>query len=111
METSEEGVGVHSLVRNTLGVEGHAKPLSWGLRRVISGSLIHMDLHKPNNKFGARTHKTQHYLNLGEAITFPPIVLFVLGHMACTQMSFCVELPSWESRNSLNSDSWHFESP
>jgi hypothetical protein len=33
-----------------LGVEGHAGAPGWGLGRVTSGSIIHMDLHKPNNK-------------------------------------------------------------
>ncbi len=57
-----------------------------GLGRLISSSIIHTDLHKPNNKlvnaqlehFGARTnhgqtriHKTHHDPNLGEATTFP----------------------------------------
>ncbi len=51
VKTSEgEGVGVRSLVRNTLGVEGHARALGWGLGRVMSKSITHMDLHKPNNK-------------------------------------------------------------
>jgi hypothetical protein len=31
-------------------VEGHAEALGWGLGRVISKSIIHIDLHKPNNK-------------------------------------------------------------
>jgi hypothetical protein len=43
-------VGVHSPTRSTSGVEGHARILVWGLRRVTSGLIIHMDLHKPNNK-------------------------------------------------------------
>ncbi len=38
-----QGVGVLSLVRNTLGVKGHARDLGWGLKRVTSGSIIHMD--------------------------------------------------------------------
>jgi hypothetical protein len=33
-----------------LGVKGHAKALGWGLERVTSGSIIHTDLHKLNNK-------------------------------------------------------------
>jgi len=32
VETMEEGVGVRSLVRNTLGVEGHVGVPRWGLR-------------------------------------------------------------------------------
>ncbi len=39
-----------SLARNTLKVEGHARALGWGLRSVTSTSIIHTDLHKPNNK-------------------------------------------------------------
>jgi hypothetical protein len=46
--TKGEGVGVHSLACNTSGVEGCARALVWGLRRMTSGSIIHMNLHKPN---------------------------------------------------------------
>jgi hypothetical protein len=48
--TYEEKVGVHSLICNTLGVEGRVRALRWGLRQMTSGSIIHTDLHKPNNK-------------------------------------------------------------
>jgi hypothetical protein len=43
-------VGVRSLACSILGVEGHIGALRWGLGRVTSGSIIHTDLHKPNNK-------------------------------------------------------------
>jgi len=46
----EKGVGVRSLVRNTLGVKKHIRPPRWGLEQVTSESIIHMDLHKLNNK-------------------------------------------------------------
>jgi hypothetical protein len=45
-----KGVGACSLARNTLGVEGHAGALGWGLRRLTSKSITHTNLHKPNNK-------------------------------------------------------------
>jgi hypothetical protein len=45
-----ERVGVHSLAHNTLGVKGHAGASKWGLEKVITRSIIHTDLHKPNNK-------------------------------------------------------------
>jgi hypothetical protein len=52
------------------------------------------------NIFGAwtnhgqtRTHKTHHDPDLGEASTFPFIVLSVHGHGPCTQMSFCPRTP------------------
>jgi len=48
--TEEKGVGICSLVRNTLGVEGLVGDSGWGLKQVTSGSIIHTDLHKPNNK-------------------------------------------------------------
>jgi len=35
------------------------------------------------------THNIHHGLDLGEAIIFPLIVLFMSSHEACTQMSFC----------------------
>jgi hypothetical protein len=50
--------------------------------------------------FGAQTnygqtqiHETHHGLDLGEATTFPLIVLFMTGHGAYTQMSFCPRTP------------------
>ncbi len=48
--TELEGVEVCFLTCSILGVEGRAGALGWGLGRVTSGSIIHMDLHKPNNK-------------------------------------------------------------
>ncbi len=45
-----EGVGARSLAHNTFEVEGCAGAPGWGLGRVKSKSIIHMDLHKPNNK-------------------------------------------------------------
>jgi hypothetical protein len=38
-------------------------------------------------------HKTHHDLDLGEATTFLLIVFSMLGHEACTQMSFCLKTP------------------
>jgi hypothetical protein len=46
----EEGVEACSLVRNISGVEGCARALGWGLRRLTSKSIIHTDFHKLNNK-------------------------------------------------------------
>jgi hypothetical protein len=46
----EYGKGVRSLAHNTLGVERSVGALEWGLGQVTSGSIIHMDLHKLNNK-------------------------------------------------------------
>jgi len=45
-----EGVGVRSLVRNISRIEEHVGAPRWGLGRLISKSIIHIDLHKPNNK-------------------------------------------------------------
>ncbi len=46
----EGGVGACSLTHSTLRVEGHVGAPGWGPRKVISKSITHMDLHKPNNK-------------------------------------------------------------
>jgi hypothetical protein len=46
----EEGGGMHSLVRSTLGVEECVGALGLGLGRLTSKSITHTDLHKPNNK-------------------------------------------------------------
>jgi hypothetical protein len=35
---------------NTEGLEGSVGALGWELERLTSGSIIHRDLHKPNNK-------------------------------------------------------------
>jgi hypothetical protein len=45
-----EGVRVHSLVYNTSGVKGCAGVPRWGLSKLTSKSITHMNLHKPNNK-------------------------------------------------------------
>jgi len=44
-----ERIGARSLAHSTLGVEGHVGAPGWGLGRLISKSIIHTDLHKPNN--------------------------------------------------------------
>jgi hypothetical protein len=48
--TKEEWVGVHSLTCNTFGGRGRVGAPRWGLRQMTSGSIIHTNLHKPNNK-------------------------------------------------------------
>jgi hypothetical protein len=45
-----EGIEVCSLACKTLRVEGCARTLGWGLGRLISKSITHIDLHKPNDK-------------------------------------------------------------
>jgi hypothetical protein len=51
MKTTEgEGIGARSLAHNILGVEGRVGAPGWGLGRLTSKSITHMDLHKPNNK-------------------------------------------------------------
>ncbi len=46
----EQGVGAHSFVHNTLGVDERVEDLGWGLGRVTSKSITHTDLHKLNHK-------------------------------------------------------------
>jgi hypothetical protein len=43
-------VGVQSMACNISGVEGRARAWGWGLGRLTSNSIIHTNLHKPNNK-------------------------------------------------------------
>jgi len=51
MKTMEgEGIETRFLARSTSGVEGRARAPGWGLGRLTSKSITHMDLHKPNNK-------------------------------------------------------------
>ncbi len=90
------GVGVHSLVHNTLGVEALCVgALGWGLMKMTSKAIIHTS-HKQT-----QTHKTHHNPDLGEATTFPPIVFSVPGHGANTQMSFCPRTPKLEVSKNL----------
>jgi hypothetical protein len=46
----EKRIGTCSLAFSTLRVKGRVGVLGWGLGRVTSKSITHMDLHKPNNK-------------------------------------------------------------
>jgi hypothetical protein len=48
--TKGQGVGVRSLARSALGIEGRVGHLGWGLGRMTSESIIHTNLHKPNNE-------------------------------------------------------------
>jgi hypothetical protein len=48
--TKGYGIGVHSMARSTSRVEGRVGAPKWGLGRVTSESIIHVDLQKPNNK-------------------------------------------------------------
>ncbi len=48
--TEREGVGACSLTHSTLGLEGCVGAPGWGLGRLTSKSLIHTNLHKPNNR-------------------------------------------------------------
>jgi hypothetical protein len=40
-----KGVGARFLICNILGVEGCAGALGWGLKRLTSNSITHMDLY------------------------------------------------------------------
>jgi hypothetical protein len=46
----EKGIGTHSLACNISRVEGCIEVPGWGLGQMKSRSIIHTDLHKPNNK-------------------------------------------------------------
>jgi hypothetical protein len=59
-----QGVGARSLVHSTSEVEGCARASGWGLGRVKSESIFHMDLHKPNNKL--LSVQLEHFLYMGE---------------------------------------------
>jgi hypothetical protein len=45
-----KGVEVRSLVSSISKVKGRARASGWGLRILTRNSIIHTDLHKPNNK-------------------------------------------------------------
>ncbi len=103
-----QGVEAHSLICSTSEIKRRVGAPGWGLKWMTNGSIIHMDLHKPNNNwsmcswstFGAWTnhgqtwiHKIHHDPDLGEATTFPLIIFSMPTHGACTQMSFCLGTP------------------
>jgi hypothetical protein len=46
----EKRIGVRSLVCSTLGIKECVEVPRWGLRWLTSKSIIHTNLHKPNNK-------------------------------------------------------------
>jgi hypothetical protein len=54
------------------------------------------------------TYKIHQGPDLGQATTFPLIVLYVINHKGCIQMLIFSGLPNLESQNSLNWDSHHF---
>jgi ribosome assembly protein YihI (activator of Der GTPase) len=70
------------------------------------------------NTFGARmnheqtqTHMTHHDPDLGEVTTFPLIVYSVLSHKANTQMSFCPEIPKFETLATLEAHTFVYRPP
>jgi len=48
--TKGKRVGARFLVQSILEVEGRVGAPRWRLKRLTSNSIIHTDLHKPNNK-------------------------------------------------------------
>jgi len=48
--TEEKGVGMRSLACSTSRVKWCVGVPEWGLGRLTNKSIIHMNLHKPNNK-------------------------------------------------------------
>jgi hypothetical protein len=76
-----------------------------GLGQMTSRSIIHMDLHKLNNKlinaqlehfwctYKPRANKYSQnspWSKLGGSHHLPLILLFMFSHRTCTQMSFCL---------------------
>jgi hypothetical protein len=104
----KEGIGVHSLVCNILGAEGHVGASRWGLGRVTSRSIIHMNMHKPNNKLVSAglehfwcTNKPRAYMDSQDSPQprlkgnhhLPPYSILCASHKAYTQMSFFPRIP------------------
>jgi hypothetical protein len=90
MKKTKEGVGVHFLACGTSWVEGRVEALRWGLGQVTSGSIIHIDLHNPNNKLVSAwledfvcmdgytwTHKIHHGLDSRESHHFLPYSIYL----------------------------------
>ncbi len=90
MKKTKKGVGVHFLACSTSWVEGRVEALRWGLGQVTSGSIIHIDLHNPNNKLVSAwledfvcmdgytwTHKIHHGLDSRESHHFLPYSIYL----------------------------------
>jgi hypothetical protein len=101
--TKEEIIGVHFLTQSTSEVEGRAGALGWGLGKMTSRSIIHIDLHELNNKFVSVelehfwcTDEPWAYMDFTMAQIWgiyhlPLLIIFsVPSHWGCTQMSFCL---------------------
>jgi len=58
MTMKGEKVGARSLAHNILGVERRVGAPGWGLGKLTSKSITHIDLHKPNNKLLMRSWNT-----------------------------------------------------
>jgi len=119
----EKGIGACSLVYNIFGWEECVVASRWGLGKMISGSIIHIDLHKPNNKLVSVQLKHFWCMNKPWAYTRftrfimvwtlmksppSPLVISMVYHRGYTQMSFFLGLPNQESQNSGNWVSYHF---
>jgi hypothetical protein len=80
-----EGVGIRSVARSTLGVKGCAKASKWGVGQMTSMSIIHTDLHKPNNKLVNNWDIFGAWMNHGHTQTHK-----THPNGGYTQMSFCL---------------------
>ncbi len=127
MKTTEgERVGACPLACSTLGVERRVGAMGWGLGRLTSKSIIHTNLHKPNDKLLSVQLKHLWCTNepqantgsqdsprpeLGASHHLPPYSILCVGHGTNTQMSFCLGTLKWEFRNSQKWDSRNFGGP
>jgi hypothetical protein len=106
-----KGIEVCSLARNTSGIEGCAGVPGRRLWQVISESIIHMDLHKPNNKlvnahlehlsctnkpWANMNSQYSPWLELEGSHHLPPYSILCAQPQANTQMSFCPGIPKLE---------------
>ncbi len=107
MKTTEgEGIGARSLVRNTLGVEGHVGALIWRLGRVISKSITHTNLHKPSNKLvvsqphfekSVRMKLTLPKWELGSPPGLPKLQSSIAGIKTPRIVAFFISLESYQN--------------
>jgi hypothetical protein len=103
-------------------VEGHVGASGWDWEELTSFTYSHGPLYKTNTRWfvhswsilvlrWATTTQIHHYLDLGEATTFPLIVYFMPLHEVHIQMAFCLRTPKWESWNCQSRDSRDFGGP
>jgi hypothetical protein len=125
-ENNKKKTRVHSLAHSSFGVKGACWSSEMGTRmsdkwvnylygptqmKQVGYYIVRTLLVHGRTMHGhTQTHKIHHDSSFREATTFP-LIVYVINHGGCIQMSFFLGFPSWKSQNSQNWDSRHFGGP